>query len=279
MEIAPGEGRHALSQQMIVVKIERLRARERSLDRAALAEETAAIAAEQRAVRGNFVFLMGGHVEDEEAEAEQSSDIQEGRLQNSARREISSAIDLMSRSEQGLSAMDTGAALPPARMAVAALQRAFGRSRYILRALPSRSRIDPARRLTGDLSRASAWKRVLFAHEGDRREQAERDLLAMLMRLTAGQAPGRRASAALIGTLAEEALAIDPTRREWQQIARDLEAAAAAVRAEEWERVSLRLGTAVAAVATETRRSARTGANPALGRPSRLFSAWAEAAK
>ena len=40
---------------------------------AVLDEQTGAIAAEQRAVRGNFVFLMGGHVEDEEEEAEQST--------------------------------------------------------------------------------------------------------------------------------------------------------------------------------------------------------------
>ena len=79
-EMPPDQERYALSQQMIVLKIQRLRARERTLGRAALEEATAAIAAEQRAVRANFIFLMGGHVEDEEEEAERSNEIAEGRL-------------------------------------------------------------------------------------------------------------------------------------------------------------------------------------------------------
>ena len=94
---------------MIVLKIQRLRARERTLGRAALEEATASIAAEQRAVRANFIFLMGGHVEDEEEEAERSSEIAEGRLQSSARKEINAAIDYMSRAEQALDGRRTPA--------------------------------------------------------------------------------------------------------------------------------------------------------------------------
>src|SRR5262249_23937390 len=153
--------RYAVSEQMIVLKLERLRARESSLSREALAEETSTLAAEQRAVRANFIFLMGGQVEDEEAEAKQSSEIQEGRVENSARREINSAIDFMGQAEQSLVAVDTAAALPPAKSAVDALQRAFGHNRYFLRTLATRSRLDPSRRLTGDLKEASGWNRSL----------------------------------------------------------------------------------------------------------------------
>ena len=150
-ELPPDRERYALSQQMIVLKLERLRAREKTLDRATLEQEVGNISAEQRAVRANFVFLMGGQVEDEEAEAEHSHEIQEGRLENTARREIVDAIQHMGKVEVGLAAINTTAALPPARAAVEALQRAFGRNRYILRTLPVRSRVDPSRRLTGEI--------------------------------------------------------------------------------------------------------------------------------
>ena len=139
VEMPPEQERYALSQQMIVVKIKRLRERERALPAPILEEQTSAIAAEQRSVRANFVFLMGGHVEDEEEEAEQSHEIQEGRLENSSRRDISRAVSHMTSAEQGLSARDTAAALHAATQAVEALQRAFGRNRYILRTLAART--------------------------------------------------------------------------------------------------------------------------------------------
>ncbi len=100
---------------------------------------------------------MGGHVEDEEEEAEQSHEIQEGRLENTARREISRRSATWRVAEQALVAIDTAAALAQAKLAVDALQRAFGRNRYILRTLPVRSRVDPSRRLTGKLDDASGW--------------------------------------------------------------------------------------------------------------------------
>ena len=115
---------------MIVLKIERLRAREAVMP-AATARRARSVSAEQRAVRANFIFLMGGHVEEEEAD--QSHEIQEGRLENRARRDISAAVRHMTVAERGLAAFST-AALPPAKAAVEALQRAFGHSRYILRA-------------------------------------------------------------------------------------------------------------------------------------------------
>jgi hypothetical protein len=220
-EMPPDRERYALSQQMIVLKLERLRARERSIDRATLEREVAILAAEQRAVRANFIFLTGGTVEDEEEEAEHSHEIQEGRLENSARRELSIAIQHMGRAEQGLAAVSTGAALPPARAAVAALQRAFGRNRYFLRTVPVRSRVDPARRLSGNLADASSWKRELFPAHEDVPATRARVLLARLLELSPEIRRGELPKAALTA-LAEEALSIDPASGDWQAISRSM---------------------------------------------------------
>ena len=220
-ELPPDRERYALSQQMIVLKLERLRARENTLDRATLEQEVGNIAAEQRAVRANFVFLMGGQVEDEEAEAEHSHEIQEGRLENTARREIIEAIQQMGKVEIGLAAVSTTTALPPARAAVEALQRAFGRNRYILRTLPVRSRVDPSRRLTGELSSASDWQRAMFPPVPDATVDAARGLLDRLVDL----APSIRAGSIkpqLLTTLAEEALAVDAAAEDWQAVSKGL---------------------------------------------------------
>jgi hypothetical protein len=219
VEMPPDMERYALSQQMIVVKLERLRARETSIERDALVEEAAAIAAEQRAVRANFIFLMGGHVEDEEAEAEQSHEIQEGRLENTARRDINSAIGHMSRVEQGLTAASTALALPPARLAVEALQRAFGRSRYLLRSLAVRSRLDMSRRMTGDRSRAGDWHRDSMRNpqEHTARQVFDRLLLVSRHSGTAGGVDAERWRA-----LAESALRVDPSSAVWQGISQSL---------------------------------------------------------
>jgi hypothetical protein len=217
VEMPPEDERYALSQQMIVLKIERLRARQASIARDRLVEETANIAAEQRAVRGNFVFLLGGHVEDEEVEAEQSSEISEGRLQNTARRDVNAAIREMTRAEQALVAVDAGGALPPARAAVAALQRAFGKSRYLLRALPGTGRIDPSRRLSGTLATAASWRRDLPAQPAREGEGARR-LLSELTRISA-DAPIDRHT---LDQLAEGALASGPSSPSWQEISRKL---------------------------------------------------------
>jgi hypothetical protein len=220
-ELPPDRERYALSQQMIVLKLERLRAKQPTLDRASLEQEVGNIAAEQRAVRANFIFLMGGQIEDEEAEAEHSHEIQEGRLENTARREIVDAIQHMGKVEVALAAIDTAAALPPARAAVEALQRAFGRNRYILRTLPVRSRVDPSRRLTGDVSGASDWRRDLIPLPPDAAADAARDLLARLLDLAPAIASGRAPAAVLTG-LAEDALAIDAAAEEWQTVSRGL---------------------------------------------------------
>ena len=227
VEMPPDKERYALSQAMIVLKLERLRAREQTMSREARAEAAGNIAAEQRAVRANFIFLLGGEVEDEEAEAEASHEISEGRLVNQARREIVSATILMGDVEKALAAVATGQALPPARAAVKALQRAFGHSRYLLRALPSRVRIDPARRLSGDVSAAADWDRALAPPAPDAVTEAARGALTDLVAVSAAlDGSGDRAmlDRALLG-LGERLLAAAAAAPDLQGAAREVAAA------------------------------------------------------
>lgn len=279
-ELPPEQERYALSQQMIVLKIERLRARERVLSREALQESTAAIAAEQRAVRANFIFLMGGHVEDEEVEAEQSSEIQEGRLENSARREISTAIHLMTRAEQGLVSVNTATALPPAKSAVDALQRAFGRNRYILRTPPSRAEIDPSRRLSGTLSAASSWRRDRHGDVPDPKARRLDAFVEAVLATSKWMTSGDQVSATSIDALAEQALAVEPGAPEWQQIAARLTALRDLVaKGGQAPDVLARLGDAVRPALDMAQRSSRRPAGTGTRRPSALGRAWAEEAR
>ncbi len=276
-DLPPDQARYALSQQMVVLKIERLRARERALSRDALREAALAIAAEQRAVRAYFIFLMGGHVEDEEVEAAQSSDIQEGRLENTARREISSAVHLMTRAEQGLMATSTATALPPARSAVEALQRAFGRNRYILRTPPSRAEIDPSRRLSGSLSLASSWRREVHRAEPDARLSRIGTFLSAVFaaakRISSGDPPEDR----WFARLAEQALAIDPAESEWQQTAARLSKLGEPSAKRPTQRDLLNLLSEAVRPAVAASLAGRHG--PIVpGTPSPLERAWAEAA-
>ena len=219
IEMPPEQERYALSQQMVVVKIKRLRERERQLAVAALEEQTSAIAAEQRSVRANFIFLMGGHVEDEEEEAEQSNEIQEGRLENTSRREMSRAVSHMTAAEQGLTARDTAAALRSATLAVEALQRAFSRNRYILRTLASRTRLDPSRRLTGARDDAASTERDLAAAAADPETKRARELLVGFLDLVAQDTAARASARSLsqLAEIAEAALAVKPGDRGWRE--------------------------------------------------------------
>ena len=217
VEMPPDQERYALSQQMIVVKIKRLREREKSLAPEALGEETGAIAAEQRSVRANFVFLMGGEVEDEDVEAEQSNEIQEGRLENTSRRELSRAVTHMTAAEQGLTSRDTASALRAATLAVEALQRAFGRSRYLLRSLASRTRLDPSRRLTGVRDDVERGERALPPAAADPEAQRARALLAQFLALmTKAPAGSSKQNLAALSELGEAVVAVRPAERSWQ---------------------------------------------------------------
>lgn len=154
------ENKFALSQQMLLVKTERLHAVRATLPAEEYAQRSSGLAVEQRMIRNEFSFMVGGEVEDEEEEAAHSHELQEGRDANRGRREVLNAIRAMSRAEQWLLRAATTEALPNIRDAVAALQLAFSRTRYLLRTLPQRARIDLDRRLSGDTTGVSGWERT-----------------------------------------------------------------------------------------------------------------------
>src|SRR5262249_31188030 len=67
------ETRYALSQQMLILKTERLAANRASLAPNEATDAALNLAVEQRMIRVEFVFMLGGEVEDEEVEAQQST--------------------------------------------------------------------------------------------------------------------------------------------------------------------------------------------------------------
>jgi hypothetical protein len=201
------ETRYALSQQMLIIKTERLHQRRAAMASEALADAALNLAVEQRMIRAEFVFMLGGEVQDEEVEAEQSTELQEGRLRNRGQRDLRAATTAMSQAEKLLTGTNTAEALVAERAAVTALQRAFARDRYILRAFASRASLDPARRLTGDLKDASGWARTRAPAPENRRAAQLQDVMAGLgafLRDGASLGPARAA------VLARQALAVDP---------------------------------------------------------------------
>jgi hypothetical protein len=151
--------RYAISQQMVIMKTERLQAERPKRTAEDWTEQTRFLAIEQRMVRSEVVFLSGGEVEDEVEEAAHSHELQEGRLENAGRAEMLRAMNDMSRAEASLNAGDTVTALVHERAALQALQRAFDRRRYFLRTMPERARIDLSRRLSGDRESGKSFTR------------------------------------------------------------------------------------------------------------------------
>ena len=159
--------RYAVSQQMVILKSERLLARKDSLPVGRYAEESLNIAAEQRKVRAEFIFMMGGELAEEvtgdmagladlneESHAALDDEAVAGRLANQGRLDIIRAIRSMSHASTSLNGARVDTALVHEKAALASLQRAFARTRYILRTLTERERIDLARRLSGPLATA-----------------------------------------------------------------------------------------------------------------------------
>jgi hypothetical protein len=143
------EDRQGISQQMVIVKTERLHARRATLGAEAALAESQGLAIEQRMVRAEFVFLMGGEVQDEVEEAAHAHDLVEGRLENEGQAALLGATRAMSRAEARLTAGDTAGALVAEREALRLLRQAFDRRRFLLRPVAERARLDPARRLQG----------------------------------------------------------------------------------------------------------------------------------
>jgi hypothetical protein len=242
--------RQAISQQMVIVKTERLHARSARLDDATRLGEAQGLAIEQRMVRAEFVFLMGGEVQDEVEEAAQAPDLAEGRQENQGQSALLNATRAMSRAEARLTAGDTAAALVAEREALRFLQQAFDRRRFLLRPIAERARIDPARRLQGTPPRTAGprlavaephapegWRAVERAAVAVARARADTsaDLVPVAAALTAldrTDAEIARVAAALVAAAdpgAKQAALADAQRLVHASAARSLVRAPAAI--------------------------------------------------
>lgn len=231
--------RYGLSQQMVIQKTMDLIAKRASLAADSVGRAALALAAEQRAVRAQFVFMMGGEVAEEilaaagldlneEAEAANEEDLAAGRMQNQGQLALIRAIRAMSRANTSLTAVRLDTALKEERNALAQLQSAFARARYILRALTLRERLDLTRRLSGDLSAVFRTTRPAAEPAAERRTIDLRRMLAALGTLAADRELGE-AEANEASRLAEGVLAIDPAAPSLQRVAQRLNDGASAI--------------------------------------------------
>jgi hypothetical protein len=227
----PDVERYAVSQQMVIVKTERLAARRPSMSAESFADSSHELAAEQRKVRAEFVFMMGGEIADESAdaisdlneerEAEGESDLLAGRMQNRGRIALLRAIRSMSRAAASLTTADLTPALTHERAALTQLERAFSHTRIILRALTEREQLDFTRRLTGTLTDAARDTRPAVETEPDVRVKSLRSALADIATLAAGR-PLNSGAASRASTLAASLLRIDPSSKTLQDASTQL---------------------------------------------------------
>jgi hypothetical protein len=233
----PEQERYAVSQQMVILKTERLLAKRASMTADSYAGSAQEIAAEQRKVRAEFVFMMGGELADapdpngsitdinETAEAEGEADLLAGRAANRGRMALVNAIRYMSRASTSLTTADLTAALPQERSALAQLEQAFSRTRILLRALTQREALDLSRRLTGVTTDAATDVRPSADPQPDPRVAALRRSLSGIATLAGAGAFGADASAEA-SSLAERVMQADPSSKPLQEAAGLLTSAA-----------------------------------------------------
>jgi len=243
--------RYAFSQQMVILKTERLIAQRSKLAADAFQEEAMNIAALQRAVRAEFVFMMGGEIADEEIEAAGESELQEGRLENRGRTDILRAIRSMSRAATALTTLEMPPALTFERQALTSLQQAFSRDRYILRTLTTRERIDFERRLTGLLTDIARDARPPRRVEPSPQIVTLRRVLADVAALS-GRADLDASDAAAATAAAERLLRLDAGNAV-RAVATELTSAAAAIRRADVTTARSTLARALLALADATR--------------------------
>lgn len=238
--VDPDQERYAVSQQMVILKTERLQAQRSALSAEDFANASSEIAIEQRKVRAEFVFMMGGEVADapnpdaaitdlnEEAEAEGESDLAAGRMQNQGRIALMRAIRFMSRAATSLTVADLPPALTQERAALAQLEQAFSRSRILLRALTEREKLDLSRRLTGSLTDVTRDTHPTVEAEADARSAELRKSLSAIAAVAAQRTFASDASTA-VSTAGANVLRIDPSNKALQDVAASLSAAATAI--------------------------------------------------
>jgi hypothetical protein len=261
----PEQERYAVSQQMVILKTERLSKQKASMSAEAYELAAHELAAEQRKVRSEFIFMMGGELEDapdpdadptmlnEEAEAEGESDLAAGRNLTLGRVALQRATRLMSHAAASLTDVDLTTALKHERAALVQLERAFARTRILLRALTQRERLDFTRRLTGELTEAGRSSRPIAEAETEARAIALRHALAGVASLAGARtfAPDAALQTSLI---AENVLRVDPSSKVLQEAATLLQSATTAIsrdRASEARELLDRAATQIAAAARE----------------------------
>jgi hypothetical protein len=248
--VDPEQDRYAVSQQMVILKTERLLARRATMSADDYRNEAQQLAAEQRKVRAEFVFMLGGELADapdaaasltelnEAAEAEGESDILAGRSANAGHVALLRAIRAMSRAAAALTTADLDPALPHERSALAQLESAFSHTRILLRALSTRERLDLSRRLTGVLTDAVRERRASPEPAVDARTASLQRALGELAAV-AGRAAIDDSSASRLASVAEQVLRVDAGSKPLQDVARMVNEAsreAAAANAEEARR-------------------------------------------
>lgn len=191
--------KYAISQQMVILKTERLieKASARSASQDAIYEEAMTIAAMQRSVRAELVFMMGGHFEDEFVEAAHEHEITDGRLDNMGRADLGRAIREMARAAAALTEVGLREALAAEKLALEAMQRALSRRRFILRTLTQREAIDDSRRLTGKLADLGRSNRRVSPAPVEPHVAAARRALGQLAVVSAVATPGASESVVL----------------------------------------------------------------------------------
>jgi hypothetical protein len=265
----PTEQRYAVSQQMVIVKTERLLASKSTMTADAFSSESQDIAAEQRKVRAEFVFMMGGEIADapdpnadpnnlnEVAEAEGESDLAAGRMFNQGRVALQTAIRAMSRAATSLAIGAPAPALPSEREALGQLEQAFSRTRIILRALTQQEQLDLTRRLSGKLTDAARTERPSPNPAADPSVTMLRRSLADIASLS-GDRRSSAATSAAVSALAEQVLRVNPSDSSLQSVAALLDSAATSVARGNQAGARAQLDRATTGLATAVRRTLLT---------------------
>ena len=238
--VDPEQERYAVSQQMVILKTERLQAQKPTMSAEDYANGAAEIAIEQRKVRAEFVFMMGGEIADapnpdaaisdldEEAEAEGESDLAAGRMENRGRLALIRAIRAMSRAATSLTVADLAPALTHERTALTQLEQAFSRSRILLRALTEREKLDVSRRLTGLLTDVSRDVHPSVEPVENARVAELRKSLAAVASVASERTFANDASS-MVSNVGASVLRVDPSSKGLQDIAANLSRAAVAI--------------------------------------------------
>lgn len=242
-DVDPDQDRYAVSQQMVILKTERLLAKRASMSAADFGNESQEIAAEQRKVRAEFVFMLGGELADapdvagsmteinEEQEAAGESDLLAGRNANAGHTALVRAIRAMSRAAAALTVAHDDSALTHEHEALTQLESAFSRARILLRAFTTRERLDLSRRLTGSLTDVARDIQPTATPELSARVTSLRRTLSDVAAL-AGRRTLSTDDATQASMLAERVLKIDASSKSLQDVSAQLASAATAIRSD-----------------------------------------------